>query len=153
VALYFLDSSALVKRYLQEGGSAFIERLVESEAIIISLLALPEVASAFARRVRAATLGPEQQALLYQKLLDDIERIPSAAVSDVILRRASVLVADREIRGLRAADAIHLATAEQSFILARESGIHECVFVCAEGRLREAALTIGMTVADPEDHA
>ncbi len=50
--IYYLDSSAIVKRYVTETGSVWIRNLCQnsSYAVFISELALPEVGSAFARR-------------------------------------------------------------------------------------------------------
>jgi len=50
VALTYLDSSALVKRYVPEAGSEWIDRLCKTEPVVVSLVAVPETASALARR-------------------------------------------------------------------------------------------------------
>src|SRR5581483_12201353 len=51
VALAYLDSSALAKRYLPEVGSAWVAHLCQQEPVAISLVAIPELTSALARRV------------------------------------------------------------------------------------------------------
>ncbi len=56
MALTYLDSSALAKRYLPEVGSAWVARLCQQEPVAISLVALPKLAFALARRVREGAL-------------------------------------------------------------------------------------------------
>lgn len=60
---YYLDSSALVKRYVTEIGSAWIRQLCEeaTNAIFISELALVEVGSAFARRCHRGEITDEER--------------------------------------------------------------------------------------------
>ena len=53
MALYFFDSSALVKRYVHERGSVWVRDTTASprgHLIHISLLTVAEIASALARR-------------------------------------------------------------------------------------------------------
>jgi uncharacterized protein len=53
MALYFFDSSALVKRYVHEHGSVWVRETTASprgHLIHISLLTVAEIASALARR-------------------------------------------------------------------------------------------------------
>lgn len=61
--VYFLDSSALVKRYAAEAGSAWVRGLCEDTtcAIFISELALVEVGSAFARRYHRGEITDEDR--------------------------------------------------------------------------------------------
>ena len=62
MAVYFFDSSALVKRYIQEPGSAWVLTLSQHtppEDIYIARIAGAEVVSAIARRGRAGHLTPK----------------------------------------------------------------------------------------------
>jgi uncharacterized protein len=59
VSFYFLDSSALVKRYVTESGSSWIESVVSAEAgntIFIARITWVEVFSALSRRQREERL-------------------------------------------------------------------------------------------------
>jgi uncharacterized protein len=59
MALYFFDSSALVKRYVREQGSAWVCEITATEGghlIRLSLLTSIEIASALARRQREGGL-------------------------------------------------------------------------------------------------
>jgi predicted nucleic acid-binding protein len=60
VASYFVDSSALVKRYVNETGSAWLSGLVASAAgndIYIARITTVEVIAALTRRARGGTIG------------------------------------------------------------------------------------------------
>jgi predicted nucleic acid-binding protein len=60
VSNFFVDSSAIAKRYLIEIGSTWVISWIEPatrNVIIISELALTEVQSLLARRVREGTLS------------------------------------------------------------------------------------------------
>jgi hypothetical protein len=59
VSAFFLDSSALAKRYVSEPGSAWIQAITTPEAhhqIVIARIAWVEVLSALARRQREVSL-------------------------------------------------------------------------------------------------
>jgi uncharacterized protein len=69
VSVCFLDSSALVKRYVEESGSAWIKTLTEPKArhkLIIARIAWVEILSAFARRQREGTFAPADAAKALQ---------------------------------------------------------------------------------------
>lgn len=57
---YYLDTSALVKRYIDETGSAWLRALVDpalSPVLVVSQLLIVEMASAFNRRLREGTVN------------------------------------------------------------------------------------------------
>ena len=59
MAHYFFDSSALVKRYVHEDGTAWVRRLTRRSAgrrIYLARITNVEVASAVARRRKGRTL-------------------------------------------------------------------------------------------------
>jgi hypothetical protein len=60
VSVYFLDTSALVKRYIDETGSAWLRAIVDpalSPFLVISQLLVVEVHSALNRRLREGTMS------------------------------------------------------------------------------------------------
>jgi predicted nucleic acid-binding protein len=68
MALDFFDSSALVKRYVREQGSAWVRETTPTEGghlIHLSLLTATEIASALARRQRAGGLTPHERDRLF----------------------------------------------------------------------------------------
>ena len=65
MALIFMDSSAVVKRYVQETGSRWISGLftaTPADEITIVALTGVEVVAAITRRVRGGTLTPADAA-------------------------------------------------------------------------------------------
>src|SRR5262249_62360359 len=67
VAVYFLDSSALVKRYAQETGSAWIGLLTDQQAghpFYLARITAVEVVAAVARRQRGGAFSAADAAAL-----------------------------------------------------------------------------------------
>ena len=63
VNAYFVDSSALVKRYVTETGTTWIQAAAAPSAhnrLVIARITWVEVLSALARRQREGSLSPEQ---------------------------------------------------------------------------------------------
>ncbi len=110
----YVDASALARLYLPEAESEALERQVLGRTdLLASDLAVTEVVSAVARRVRDGQLREPQALRVYEALLDDL-------ASGVFLRQdldsqahraAERLLLQRPGPGLRAADALHLALA------------------------------------------
>lgn len=77
MALYFFDSSALVKRYVHEHGSVWVRETTASprgHLIHISLLTVAEIASALARRQREGSLSTSERDRLFGAFLVDCAR-------------------------------------------------------------------------------
>lgn len=75
VNAYFLDSSALVKRYVPEKGSAWILAIAFPDTgnlIIISRITWVEVLSALARRQREGSLSDTDVNLITQQFRFDL---------------------------------------------------------------------------------
>ncbi len=74
VDIYYTDTSALLKRYVQEIGSDWLIALIAPERysmVIASKLTLAEMASAFARRRRERTVTDDIYREVTQAFLDD----------------------------------------------------------------------------------
>ena len=59
MAVYFVDSSALVKRYVREAGTSWVRRLTRqgtSNYIYLARITVVEVTSAIARRRKGGTV-------------------------------------------------------------------------------------------------
>ena len=75
VSAYFLDSSALVKRYVPETGSAWIQTIADAATgnlLIISRITWVEVLSALARRQREGSLSATDVDLIIQQFRYDL---------------------------------------------------------------------------------
>ena len=112
MAAYYLDTSALVKRYVREQGTLFIVRLTDSRRGHLcwtSNIACVEFVAALCRRVNAGTLTPAQLWFAEQEFRKDIAGL--FQVVDVTPNIVAGAMALGRSHSLRAYDAVHLATA------------------------------------------
>ncbi len=152
--LYYVDTSAVIKYYLPEAGSDWINALFSSESVTISHLAVAEFASVLARRTREGNLALQHRDNIFALFLEDTPRYAVLALTRRIVNEAAglLLTGSSSVR-LRALDAIHLATARWSFARARRRGIATGSFVTADRRLIEAAAWAGLPTMNPEDYS
>lgn len=111
----YLDTSALVKVYVDEPGSAELESaLVGRRDLIVSDLAVTELVSAIARRGREGQLSTLHAQRLYARLVRDVTAAEyrRAELTLAVHREAERLLMGLGRRvALRASDALHLAQA------------------------------------------
>ncbi|MDA2924887.1 type II toxin-antitoxin system VapC family toxin [Acidobacteria bacterium AH-259-L09] len=138
--ILYLDTSALVKVYVQETGSREIKPLVEeAEVLATSRIAYVEARAAFARKFRERGLSVRKYRSMVEDLDQDWESYFVMDVSDSLLKAAGSLA---EKHALRAFDAIHLAS---SLILRKQTG-RTVRFSCFNERLVSAAQEHGLQV-------
>jgi hypothetical protein len=100
-----VDTSALVKRYVEEPGSDVVGALMDAEAVwCASELVRAEAAVLLGR----LATGPSQLDLLLRRFHADWDHFHVVPVDERCLVRAGEIGADL---GLRVVDAIHLAAA------------------------------------------
>lgn len=153
MALNYLDSSALAKRYVPEVGSAWVARLCRQAPVAISLVAIPELASALARRTREGALNSQQRDTLFQTLLRDARSFTVLEPNQAIAQQAATLLltAPEPVR-LRTLDALHVASARLAFARARRRGVPTGSFITADQALLDAASWAGLPALNPEDY-
>jgi predicted nucleic acid-binding protein len=136
--IYFLDSSALAKRYVREPGSDVVARLFRSPSkLAVSSLAGIEICAAIHRRARAGDLSAELARKHAARVVDDLEEVHVLEVRGRVLDLAMELVSRR---ALRAYDAVQLASAMR---LSEAAGV-AVTFVCADAALSAAAIGEGL---------
>jgi predicted nucleic acid-binding protein len=62
VTVYYLDTSALIKHYVEEAGGAWLEATAfaaDDVLLLTSRITIVEIRSALARRRREASISPE----------------------------------------------------------------------------------------------
>ena len=151
MSVFYLDSSAIVKRYSPEIGSAWIETLADAQAghtLIFSEIALAEVAAALAAKSRAPG-GPslqERDLALKRFLADNDAQYQLMDVKRQIIDLAVKLTQRQKLRGC---DALHLATAlvANEALLAEE--LPPLTFVAADSDLLTAARAEGLATENP----
>ena len=148
--VYFVDTSALAKRYLDEAGSSWTLGWVEPPAgniVVVSEMASIEMFSLFARREREAKLTSVNAAALRIDFLLHVEQEYLTVLLDsATVRQAQTLVTTYSLRTL---DAIQLACALQAVSTLGTS----MTFVSADNNPLAAARAKGFVIDNPLDHA
>jgi predicted nucleic acid-binding protein len=128
----YVDSSALVKRYVDEPESDAAERvLLSDDAWLTANHTYVEVVLSLARRLTDADLSPAIEAFK-----SDWSRMLVVAVDHEICRRAATIGAETHTRTL---DALHLAAADRA-------GGRQLRFLTFDLRLADAARGLGFPV-------
>jgi predicted nucleic acid-binding protein len=142
--ILYLDTSALVKLYVDEAHSAFI-RQVASEAVgrVSHEIAYVECCAALARKRQDGSLAAADHARCRHQFDDDWERFSVIAVTTELIRQAAAL---SEELVLRAYDSIHLAAAEAAAGVA--AGRTGFAFSAFDARLTRAAQARGLPLLD-----
>jgi hypothetical protein len=153
VNAYFLDTSALVKRYMTETGTTWIETLTDPDSdnkIILARVTWVETLSAFTRLHRENKIVPSLLAQNIQVFKMDWEsqyQIVEVEKSD--FERAAELV---QKHPLRAYDSIQLACALKIYSAFAQTAPNAFTFVSADDRLINAAQTENLNVENPNNH-
>jgi predicted nucleic acid-binding protein len=149
---YYLDSSAVIKRYVTEAGSAWVRGMCQETAnvIFLSELALVEVGSAFARRHRSGELSDAQRHdyldLFVHDCAEDYHLIPAERPT---IERGLDLTQRHTLRGY---DAMQLACALAANDVMTSTGLPVLVFVTADEGLRRAAVAEKLKAENPNLH-
>ena len=152
MAAYFMDSSALAKRYVAETGSVWVNGLVrpaDGHRIHVSRITGAEVMAALARRRRGGSLGQsEADAAARQLRADFLTVLRISEVSAEVVADAMDLAWRY---GLRGYDAVQLSAAVELNRGYRDAGVAMTV-VCSDAEFNKAATAEGLAVDDPNRH-
>ena len=140
--ILFADTSALIKLYIEEVGSAVMADRVRRARIAASVLAYAEGYATFARRLRESLLTAEEHDGVVERFERDWQGVIHVPLRPALVGLVPSLVKDHPLRG---ADAVHLASA----LALRDAGL-DLTFAVADGRLLEAAVAEGLEAFDPE---
>lgn len=153
MAAYFLDSSALVKRYARETGTGWmlgLFRRAAGNAFYASRITKVETTSAIARKRRGLHLKPDSAARALQRLGRDFgRRIYVVEVTPALLQSAEALADKHHLRGY---DAVQLAAALEANAERARSSLPPLVLVTADVDLLAAGTAEGLTTDDPNNH-
>lgn len=153
VRVFYLDASALVKRYLSETGSVWVESLCANSgtnAIAIVHVGIVETAAAFAAKRRGLFItSAEHESALADLLHDAGTRYRLVAVGPAIINSAIELTKRQRLRGY---DAIHLACAIALNQPLVEKEMPAVTFVAADEDLLSAAAAEGLQIDNPNQH-
>jgi predicted nucleic acid-binding protein len=150
---YFLDTSAVVKRYIQETGTGWVRRIADAAAGNLMYLARitdVEVTSAVVRRHRGGSISAADAVdTLNQFRQDLITGYRVIEVTPALLAAARTLA---ERHGLRAYDAVQLAAAVELNAQWIAAGTGTITLASADQELNAAATVEAITVEDPNSH-
>ena len=139
--MIYLDTSALLKRYIPEANSEMFDAyFVDHAPLSISRLGLVEIRCALARKRRNKQITAEREKAAMNKIRTDIQDgfLITHPVGDTHFAEALHLIDKLTKVPLRSLDALHLS-------IARSLGVHE--IATADAVLRQAARALKMNVA------
>ncbi len=136
----YVDTSTLLKRLLDEVGSAKADIIWESSEVLVSAaIIVVEARAALAAAERGGRLTAREHVAAKLGLVDLLEEIAVVAVTEELVATAAELAENEALRGY---DAVHLAAA-----LAVEAQ----VLTSSDSVLCAAAQRCGLHVANPLD--
>jgi uncharacterized protein len=134
----YFDTSALVKRYIDEGGRKDVLTLLRRHECVASAVLPVELRSALRRRVTEGTLEAARVPEILKRVSMDRAYWTRVEVGAEVLDAAEKLVA---VHPLHTLDAIHVASAQ---VFASGVSVSDLLFVSADKRQTEAAAAIGL---------
>ena len=154
MSYFYLDSSALTKRYLPEKGTTWVRALTDpatGHTVAIAQITRVEVAAALASRHRVPnglTLVERDNAvgLLLQHCDTEYYIVAWEATT---ISRAVTLTQNYRLRGY---DAVQLATALVMNEALLAAGLHGLTLLSADDDLNAAAQAEGLATENPNDH-
>jgi predicted nucleic acid-binding protein len=153
VSHYYLDSSALVKRYVAETGTEWVNGLCAIAAghtLYTVRISGAEIIVALFLRTRTGTLAvSDAQAAATQFKADFRHRYQIVEATERLVDLAMTLA---ERHGLRGYDSIQLAAALELQAARASVSLSAITFVCADDRLGAAAVAEGLAVENPNTH-
>lgn len=153
MVVYFVDSSALVKRYVSETGSTWVSDLFDPKLdneVLIAAITGVEIVAAIARRARGGSIGiTDATAACNQFRSDLLSDYQVIDITENIITSAMQLA---ESRGLRGYDAVQLAAACAVNTVCVANGLYTVIFVSADNELNVAAASEGLMIENPNNY-
>jgi predicted nucleic acid-binding protein len=138
----YFDTSALVKRYVDEAGRRAVLELLRRHECVTSAVLPVELRSGLRRRAADGSLEAAALPMILKRVAADRPYWTLVEVGTEVLAAAETLVATYPIRTL---EAIHVASAQ---LFAARLSIPALTFVSADRRQMETATAVGL-VARP----
>jgi uncharacterized protein len=148
----YLDSSALVKRYLIETGTPWVQAWCDADrTIVVAEVGLVEIDAAFAGKLRGAHITPAQYRNARSDLMADArQEYILVTVNRTVVDEAIELTTRHRLRGY---DAVHLACALTLNRALVARGLPSLVFVTADEDLLKAAASEDLPTENPDLHS
>lgn len=135
--MLYLDTSALIKLYLEESDSALTEKIIRANApwLATSRITYAEVFSVLNRCLRDRRISLAAYKRQKKIFLADWDALHVIEANQAVLSNAVSLIERHALRGF---DAIHLCSA---------TWLGQPLFACFDDRLRNAATAEGLSLA------
>lgn len=153
MATLFFDSSGMVKRYINETGTVWVQSLNDLQAghdRVIAEITGVEMTAAVTRRLRRGdTTAADAASAIINIEADFSGDYFLLETSQSRIREAMSLT---QKHGLRGYDAVQLATALFLRVQCRTLGQPDPIVITSDVELAAAAVAEGLTVNDPNQH-
>ena len=136
----YFDTSAIVKRYVDEPGRREVLRLLRRHECVTSAVLPIELRSSLRRRVAEGAIDAARLPAILKHVAADRPYWTLVEVGIDVLASAETLVGVHPIRTL---DAIHVASAQ---LFAARVSMPGLTFVSADKRQTETAVAVGLLV-------
>jgi predicted nucleic acid-binding protein len=136
----YFDTSALVKRYVDEPGRREVLQLLRQNECVTSAVLPVELRSGLRRRVAEGSIDAARLPAIFKHVAADRPYWTLVEVGTDVLAGAETLVAAHPIRTL---DAIHVASAQ---LFAAGVSMPGLTFVSADKRQTKVAVAVGLVV-------
>lgn len=157
MAIYFLDSSALVKRYISETGSNWVCNLFDpslgNQFFIAAIAAIAgvEIVSAITRREKNGSINVTGAIAVRNQFKQDFQtEYQIIEISEKIINSAINIAESYALRGY---DAVQLASGRELNILCITNGLTRVKFVSADNNLNIAGSGEGLIVENLNDYS
>ncbi|MBI3760315.1 MAG: type II toxin-antitoxin system VapC family toxin [Chloroflexi bacterium] len=158
MAFYYFDASALVKRYVSELGSLWVNRIIDevdadglnTNHVYLSRVSQTEGAAAFSILERTGRISQRTRDLVYSRLTGELNSLfRIIEVAPATFQQAAELT---QRHPLKAYDAVQLAVALEVHNLLNQHSI-ALTFVSGDSTLLKAAQAEGLATDNPFNHS
>ncbi|MDM8518751.1 type II toxin-antitoxin system VapC family toxin [Anaerolineales bacterium HSG6] len=153
MAVYYFDTSALVKRYANERGTGWMVNLINPTAnhkLYTVRITGPEMIAAFFRKANTGQIPRSDAVIFAQNFKANWQNIYRIIEIDSQVSDNAMLMAEKH--GLRGYDAVHLATAIHLELIRHNRGLPRLIFVSADNDLFQTAQSEGLLVENPNNY-
>ncbi len=153
MAGFFCDSSAIVKRYVNETGSNFLDNLADLKSgnvILLARITRVEVAAAMARRLKNGSITTaDAQSALAAFQQDLMNSYFTVEITPILLSVAMRLATKHALRGY---DAVQLTAALEANDERIANGLPPLTLVSADTELNTTAEAEGLNIENPNNY-
>ena len=153
MAVYFCDTSAIVKRYINETGTAWLTGVTDSTAgnhVIVAGITSVETVAAITRKQRGGGLSVADAAAAIASFQSEYaNEFWIVAITPQVIATATSLAEKLALRGY---DAVQLAATLITQAQRQARNLSSLVLLSADLELNRAAALEGLTTDDPNTH-